>query len=181
MTNLDALVAACKAARLKEASGQWAFASAVAEINRTGAWKQRLRADRSPAYGRWVDFCKAELGISPTHSYDLIAIAETLSLELIQQFGLTKAILVTKVPAGGERVRMIKMIERGASVHCLRQHVIASRRLAANRGKVVPITKHHDEMLLELYRWCARASSTKSLDHIRRQVQGVIGQKRKAS
>jgi len=112
--DLDEVVARLRGLMADLAAASWKLGLGIRVIKTKQLWKQRRKADGSPAYTAFEQFCVAELEMSHGCAYELMDLASHYDEQQVRRFGKEKLILLLRVPEA-DKPAVRRAIEGGAS------------------------------------------------------------------
>jgi hypothetical protein len=134
---LDDNVERIRQAKARTATCYWELGNLICENYARKLWRLRTGKNGEAAYSSFLQFCREELGISHSHAYKLMSVAQAFDREEVARFGATKLGVVLQVPEP-MRERMMRELEQGASKEQLRE---LARGQSAETGRWRPANR----------------------------------------
>lgn len=89
----------------------WELGTEIKRVHDEELWKARI-IDGKPEHKTWKVFCSAELGMTHTHAYSLMQVAEKFTREQVEALGSSKLAILVSLP---EEKRQQLLAEAGTS------------------------------------------------------------------
>lgn len=100
----------------------WELGRAIYDIYEGRLYTQRTDDKGAPKYKSWTQFCHAELGMAPQHSYKLMDVAVSFTKDDVEHVGVAKLGIMLRLPPE-ERDKMLAQVKNGMPLSKVAQEV----------------------------------------------------------